>query len=319
MQQSKRITVFGGSGFIGRCVVQALLREMPQAVITIPTRDPEQAKHCKPAGNVGQVTLLPASIHREEDVARAVAGANIVINLCGILYEKGRSRFTRVHTDAAERIAKAAKAAGVEKLIHISALGVDKSPYSAYARSKFAGEKAVTEAFPKATILRPGVVFGPGDNFFNQFARMARLSPVMPLIGGGHTRFQPVYVGDVANAVLAACRSSESAGKTYELAGPDVVSFREILEFICRETGHHRPFITLPFTIASMMGFFGQFLPRPPLTEDQVRLLKQDNILAKNAKNNLEALGITPRSLYIVVPEYLAQYRAGGPLAALPA
>ncbi|MBN8532182.1 MAG: complex I NDUFA9 subunit family protein [Alphaproteobacteria bacterium] len=304
-----RITVFGGSGFLGHYVV----RELAEAghTVTIACRDPEGAKDLRTAGAVGQVVPVYANLRKPEDIKRTIANSHAVVNLVGVLYSRGKQRFSALHAQGAEKLAQAAKEAGVQRLIHISALGVDKATRSTYARTKLAGEKAVLAAFPEATILRPSVVFGPEDNFFNQFACMARLSPFLPLIGGGKTRFQPVYAGDVGKAVLACLERPESKGKTYELAGPETFTFRQILEYVLKTTRRRRILLPLPLGLASMIGAFGELLPVPPLTRDQVTLLETDNV-TQESMPGLGELGITPTGVESVVPEYLARYRAPG-------
>ncbi len=303
--QNQLVTIFGGTGFLGRYIC----RELAQAgyQINIVSRSVERAKRCKPAGSVGQVHGTSGSIHSDEDVANAVKHADIVINLCGILYESGKQTFDAVHHRAAERIAKACTKAGVQTFIHISALGVDHAPQSAYARSKAAGEKAVLKAFPNAVILRPGIVFGAEDAFFNRFASLGRFLPLMPLIGGGKTKFQPVYVGDVADAVLAAITQPKARGNLYELGGSEVLTFKEILDFIAQCTKRKFHYFTLPFWAARLQGAALGLLPKPPLTRDQVRLLETDNVVQPKAKT-LATLGIKPTSIERIVPNYLTRY-----------
>jgi NADH dehydrogenase len=304
-----RVTVFGGTGFLGRYVVRELARR--GALIRVISRDPQAALELKTFGYVGQITLEYGSLLREDDVQRAVANSDAVVNLVGILYERGRQRFASVQAQGAERIAKAAAQAGVKRLVHISALGVDRVPSSKYARTKLAGERAVQAAFPAATILRPSVVFGAEDQFFNRFASLATISPFMPLIGGGKTRFQPVYAGDVAQAVVASLCCTRAPGRVYELGGPTVQSFHEILTWIMNETGHRRPFLSLPFAVAGLVGAFAEWLPVPPLTRDQVRLLKADNVVSA-PEDTLQALGVEPRCYSLIMPEFLHRYRKGG-------
>ncbi len=302
-------TVFGGSGFIGRYVVARLAQA--GFIVRVAVRDPEAALFLKPMGGVGQVVPVSCDVTRPAAIATAVAGAAVAVNLVGILFEARGNTFAGVQAEAPGRIAAAAAAAGVRRLVHLSAIGADAEGESAYARSKAAGETAVRAAFPTATILRPSIVFGPEDAFFNRFAAMARMSPVLPLIGGGTTRFQPVYVGDVADAVMAALERPEAEGKTYELGGPTVYTFRELLAFILASTGQCRCLVPLPWGLAALQGRLGEFLPRPPITRDQVKLLRRDNVVAEGAAG-LAALGITPTPLEAVVPGYLARYRPPG-------
>lgn len=307
-------TVFGGSGFIGGAVVKRLAQSAlgtAELTIEIPTRHTVKAGKLRPLGSVGQIVPVPCRITDPAQVAGAVRQSDIVINLVGVLYEKGASTFERMHVEVPQMIAAAARDAGVKHLVHVSALGADPQGPSRYARSKGRGEAAVRAAFPDAVILRPSIVFGPDDGFFNLFGRMAQLSPVLPLIGGGQTRFQPVYVGDVAEAVLSALTQPEARGKTFALGGPRTYSFEELLRLILRETGQRCTFAHIPFGMAHLQGLFGEFLPKPPLTRDQVEQLKRDNVVEPGALT-LEALGITPTALEAILPTYMEQYRPGG-------
>lgn len=303
------VTVFGGSGFIGRYVVQHLARAGWQVRVAV--RRPNEALFLKTSGDVGQVTPMAANIRDERSVAAAVAGADAVVNLVGILYQSGKQSFDAVQAKGAARLAAAAKAAGATRFVQISAIGADPASDALYAQSKAAGEQAVKLAFPGATILRPSIVFGAEDDFFNRFARLAMMSPALPLIGGGHTKFQPVFVGDVAAAVEAALGDIDTQGRTYELAGPRVYTFRALMELLLKEIGRCRLLLPLPFALASLKAAFLQLLPIPPLTIDQVRLLKRDNVASANAPG-LKDLGITPTTLESVLPGYLDQYRPLG-------
>jgi NADH dehydrogenase len=300
-------TVFGGSGFIGRYVVANLARD--GWMVRVAVRRPDEALFLKTAGAVGQVTPLAANVRDRPSVARAVAGADVVINLVGILHEGGRQKFQAVQAEGARTIAEEAARAGVQHLVHISAIGADAKSDSSYARTKAEGEAAVRQAFPTATILRPSIVFGLEDGFFNRFAKMAQLSPALPLIGGGKTRFQPVYVGDVAEAVVKAIETPAAAGQTYELAGPKIYSFAELMRLLLHEIGRKRLLMPLPFPIASLMGAAMQCLPMPQLTLDQVRLLKRDNVPSAGSAG-LTDLGIAPTSVEAIIPTYLDRYRA---------
>lgn len=303
------VTVFGGSGFLGRHTVRALARAGWR--IKVATRHPNSAFFLRPLGSVGQIDFVKCDVADAEQVARAVKGANAVINLTGILFEKGQT-FEEVQADGAANVAKAAAEAGASALVHVSAVGADAEFDAHYAVSKAEGEQAVREAFPKAVILRPSLIFGPEDGFFNKFARMARILPGLPLIGGGRTRFQPVFVGDVAQAILAGL--SRQDGRTYELGGPTIYSFKELMQLILREIGRKRMLVPLPFGIASLKAMFLQILPNPLLTMDQVRLLKRDNVVSVTAPG-LSDLGIVPTSVEAVVPSYLWRYRAKGEYA----
>lgn len=298
-----RVVVFGGSGFIGRHIVPRLART--GAEIVVPSRHPGQVASLRLAGEVGQIVPVAIDTGSDASVAAAVAGADAVINLIGILAPGRGNGFDAVQHQAAARIARAAKAAGARTFVQMSAIGADPASDSAYAASKGAGEAAVRMAFPDAVILRPSIVFGPGDGFFQRFGRMARLLPFLPLIGGGHTRFQPVYAGDVADAVMAALTDPACAGRTYELGGPRAYSFRELLEYICRQAGvPGRWLLPLPFPIATIQAAFMELLPGKPLTRDQVRLLKRDNVVSGTLPG-LADLGIVPTAVELVVPTYL--------------
>lgn len=300
------VTVIGGSGFIGRYVVEQLAHH--GCLIRVAVRRPDRALFLKTAGDTGQITPIAVNIRDQKSIDAVVVGSHAVINLVGILYQAGAQRFATVQAEGAGRVARAAKAAGATQLVHISAIGADPASSAAYARSKAAGEQAVRAAFPEATILRPSIVFGPEDNFFNRFAAMAMVSPVLPLIGGGRMRFQPVYVGDVARAVIAALLRPDAAGQIYELGGPHIFSFRQLIEIMLRTIDRRRCLISLPFALASLQGALLQNLPVPPLTLDQVRLLKRDNIADPKAKG-LADLDVTATTLDSVLPSYLDRYR----------
>ena len=310
------VTVFGGSGFVGRYVVQRLAKH--GWIVRVAVRHPDRALFLKPMGAVGQIVPLAASLHHRESLRIAVTGADAVVNLVGILAERGRQTFSAVHAEGAGAVAAAAKAAGVGTLVQMSALGADPAAAAQYARTKAAGEQAVRAAFPSAGIVRPSIVFGPEDDFFNRFAGMSRFSPALPLIGGGKTRFQPVYVGDVASAIARLVEDQAVAGKTYELGGPRIYSFRELLEFILHEIGRRRLLVPLPFALARLQALCLEIpprlipvLPAPPLTRDQVRLLERDNVVSAGALT-LADLGIQPAAVEMLVPGYLARYRPGG-------
>jgi NADH dehydrogenase len=306
------VTVFGGSGFIGRYVVRRLAREGWQVRVAV--RRPDQALFCKTAGHVGQVTPVAANIRDAASVRAAVSGAAAVVNLVGILFQAGPQRFDAVHAQGAATIATASAAAGVRALAHVSAIGADPQSPAAYARSKAAGEAAIGKAFPAATIFRPSIVFGPEDGFFNRFAKMALLAPALPLIGGGTTRFQPVYVLDVAEAISRAIENPAAyGGKIYELGGPRIYSFRELMTVMLAEIGRKRWLCSMPFALASLQGAVLQAIPfiQPPLTVDQVKLLKRDNVVGPQAAG-FKSLGITPTALEPILPTYLDRYRPHG-------
>ncbi|MGC8524716.1 MAG: complex I NDUFA9 subunit family protein [Acidibrevibacterium sp.] len=308
MTTRKVATVFGGAGFIGRYVVKRLAQR--GVVVRIGSRDPDKALFLKPMGAVGQIVPLYAPLNDEKSVARAVEGADMVINLVGLLTERRPGDFARAHAEGAERVATLARAAGVRGLVHVSAIGADPASPSRYAATKGEGEARLRAAFPTATILRPSVVFGPEDEFFNRLGRIALLSPIMPVIAGG-TRMQPVYVGDVADAIMVALENPDAAGGIYELGGPRVWQFREIVEYVVKVTGRRRKLIALPMALVALGAALAEHLPGKPLTRDQLLLLARDNVVAPGAPD-LATLGITPTPVELVVPEYLRLYRRGG-------
>jgi uncharacterized protein YbjT (DUF2867 family) len=310
------VTVFGGSGFVGRAVVRALCKRDYR--IRVAVRRPELAGHLQPLGKVGQIHAVQANLRYPASVEAAMRDADVAVNLVGILAPSGAQTFDAVHADGAGIVAKTAAAAGA-RMVHVSSIGANANSTSHYARSKAAGEEAVLSAVPSATILRPSVVFGPEDEFTNRFASLAQMSPVLPLIGGGATKMQPVYVGDVASAVADAVDGKTKAGATYELGGPEVLSMREIMEIILSATGRHRMLVSLPFGLAKLQALLLQFAPAPlQLTPDQVELLRSDNVVseaAKAANLTLEGLGIAPDTLEGVAPQYLWRFRKSGQFA----
>src|SRR5882724_8759075 len=307
------VTVFGGSGFLGRNVVRALAKRGYR--IRVAVRRPELAGHLQPAGRVGQIHAVQANLRYPASVEAAMRDSDVAINLVGILAQSGPQSFDAVQAKGAETIAKAAAAAGA-RMVHVSAIGADEKSTSHYARAKASGEKAVLASLPSAVIMRPSIVFGPEDQFTNRFAALARMSPVLPLIGGGLTKLQPVYVGDVATAVADAVDGKTKAGATYELGGPEVLTMREIMEIILATTERHRMLVSLPFGLAKLQALFLQFAPGPlKLTPDQVELLRSDNVVsdaAKAAGLTLEGLGVAPDSLGAIAPQYLWRFRAAG-------
>lgn len=314
MLREKMITVFGGSGFVGRYVVRRLVKAGYR--VRVATRRPHLAYELKPMGAVGQIQLVQANLRNKASIARAVEGASGVINLVGILFQSGRQSFQGLQAQGAKAIAEAAKAEGIDRFVQISAIGADPEGDSLYAQTKAAGEQAVRETIPEAVILRPSIVFGPEDEFFNKFADMARFVPALPLIGGGQTRFQPVYVDDVAEAVLASLESDEAKGQVYELGGPQIYTFKELMAFILTTIRRRRLLVPVPFLAAGGLGLAGEAsgkLPfvEPFLTRDQVKLLKSDNVVSDDART-LTDLGVEAETIEAIVPSYLYRYRKGG-------
>jgi uncharacterized protein YbjT (DUF2867 family) len=306
------VTVFGGSGFLGRHVVRALANRGYR--IRVAVRRPELAGFLRPMGRVGQINTVQANLRYPQSIAGALRDADLAVNLVGILFERGAQRFDAVQSVGAEAVALAAKSAGA-RLVHVSAIGADAKSPSHYARSKAEGERRVLVAQPAATIMRPSIVFGPEDDFFNRFAALARIAPALPLVGGGHTRFQPVFVGDVAQAIAKAVDGETKPATIYELGGADVRTFRELMEFVLVTTGRRRLLVPVPFEIMKFQAAFAQFLPKPPITPDQVELLKSDNVVSPEARNEgrtLEALSIIPETISAVVPSYLWRFRKTG-------
>lgn len=306
--EARQVTVFGGSGFLGRHVVRALAKKGWR--IKVATRHPNRAFFLRPSGQVGQIGFVKCDVAEPEDVAKALLGSHAAVNLTGILFQRGQS-FEAVHADGAKNIAEAAARLGLRALVHVSALGADSESHSHYAQTKAQGEKNVAGAFAAATILRPSLLFGPEDQFFNRFADLARFLPALPLIGGGRTRFQPVFVGDVAGAVVTALDDPKAQGKTFELGGPTVYSFEELMQIVLSETQRRRLLVPIPFGLAFLQAIFLQLLPNPLLTPDQVRLLARDNVVSPGA-HTIQELGIEPTTVEAEVPSYLWRFRAKG-------
>jgi NADH dehydrogenase len=307
------VTVFGGSGFVGRHVVRTLLKRGWRVRAAV--RRPDLAGHLQPLGSVGWVQPVQANVRYRWSVDRAVEGADAVVNLIGILADSGRQRFDSVHVFGARAIAEATRNAGITKLVHMSALGANPESKSEYARSKALGEAAVLETTPDATIFRPSIIFGPEDHFFNRFAGMAPYTPALPLIGGGHTRFQPVFVGDVARAFADAVEGRTKPGTVYELGGPEIKTFRECMDLMLKEIDRKRLLLPLPWPVASLLASVLQFLPGKLLTPDQLRQLRTDNVVSQAAiaeRRTLAGLGIEPTSLAAILPSYLVRFRPHG-------
>jgi len=306
------VTVYGGSGFLGRHVVRALAKRNYR--IRVAVRRPELAGFLQPLGRVGQIHAVQTNLRHAPSVNAAARDAQVLINLVGILFERGRQRFDAIHTYGAEQVALAASAHGAH-LVHVSAIGADEKAASAYARSKANAEQLVLSAQPSTTIMRPSILFGPEDDFFNRFAALARFSPALPLIGGGLTRFQPAFVGDVATAVANAVDGKARPGTIYELGGPDVRTFKELMQFVLATIERKRLLVPLPFFLAKLQATFLQYLPKPLLTPDQVELLRTDNVVSQSAESDgrtLRGLGIEPEPIEAIVPSYLWRFRKTG-------
>lgn len=304
----RRATVFGGSGFIGRQIVRRLAKQ--GAVVRVAVRDPERAMFLKPMGAVGQIAPVYADVRSEKGVAAAIDGVDAVFNAVSLGVQSRRNRFADVHVRGARNVARATASAGIGKLVHLSGLGADAASDSAYVASRGHGDAAVREAAPFATILRPSVVFGPGDYFFTTLATLARVSPVLPLFAGGSARLQPVYVGDVADAAIKALQGT-AAGQTFELGGPATYTYRELIELLLKVVNRRRMLVTVPERVALFIAAFTSLLPKPPLTRDMVKLAVADNVVAPGAAG-LEALGIAPTSLELILPTYMDRHRRGG-------
>ncbi len=307
------VTLIGGSGFVGRNIVRALAKKGYR--VRVACRRPDLAGHLQPLGNLGQIQMVQANVRYPKSLEAACRDSDTVINLVGLLANSGRQTFDACHVFGAEACARAAKAAGARAFIQISAIGAELEAEANYARTKAEGEQAVQAAFPGAVIVRPSIVFGPGDGFFNRFGGMARISPVLPLIGGGATKFQPVFVGDVADAVTAIVEGKGEAGQIYELGGPEVLTFKQLLEFVLETTHRSRLLIPVPFALAKLKAMFLQLLPYAPLTVDQVKLLEHDNVVSEAAQaenRTLEGLGVTPEGIEAIVPGYLGRFRPRG-------
>jgi len=306
------VTVFGGSGFLGRHLVRALANR--QYLVRVAVRRPELTGHLQPLGRVGEIHAVQANVRFPQSVEAAVRNADVVVNLVGILFERSRQRFDAVQAEGAETVARAAAAAGA-RMVHVSAIGAEEHSSSHYARSKAEGERRVAAALPQAVIVRPSIVFGTEDEFFNRFAAIARISPVLPLPGRGHTRFQPVFAGDVAEAIAKTVDGEAKPGTIYEFGGPDIRTFKELMEFLLATIERRRLLVPVPFALMKLQAAFLQYLPMPPLTPDQVELLKPDNVVSAAAHEQgrtLEGLGIIPNSMGAIVPDYLWRFRKAG-------
>ncbi|MGB7010285.1 MAG: complex I NDUFA9 subunit family protein [Pseudolabrys sp.] len=306
------ITVYGGSGFLGRHVVRALAKRNYR--IRVAVRRPELAGFLQPLGRVGQIHAVQTNLRHASSVEMAARDAQVLVNLVGILFERGRQRFDAVHAYGAEQVALAANAHGA-RMVHVSAIGADANSSSVYGRSKANAEHLALAAQPSTTIMRPSILFGPEDDFFNRFAALARISPALPLVGGGLTRFQPVFVGDVASAIADAVDGKTRPGTVYELGGPDVRTFRELMQFVLTTIERKRLLVSLPFVMARAQAAFLQYFPKPMLTPDQVEMLRSDNVVSQAATSEartLQGLGIDPSPIEAIVPSYLWRFRKTG-------
>lgn len=320
------VTVFGGTGFIGAQTVRALAKS--GARVRVAVRNPGRGYRLRMLGDVGQIQIVQANVRNEASIARALEGAQACVTLAGVLYSSARQTFHAVHVEGPAAVARAARARKIGRHVHMSALGADAASPSEYARSKAEGEQAVRDILPTAVVIRPSIVFGAEDHFFNRFGALAGVSPVLPLIGGGETRFQPVYVADVAAAIARAVTDPDAAGRTYELGGPGVHSFRALMEMVNAVTYRHRMLLNVPWPAARLIGAVGDLqawvkggvglVPAPMLTRDQVELLKVDNVVSDGAAG-LTALGVTPTAMEAILPTYMYRYRKGGQFAVEPA
>jgi NADH dehydrogenase len=308
---ARQITVFGGSGFLGRYVVRGLAKKGWR--IKVATRRPNRAFFLRPMGQVGQIGFVKCDVADPDQIAHALAGSQAAVNLAGILFQRGQT-FQDVHVDGPEAIAKEAARLGLRAFVHVSAIGADAESEAHYAATKGEGEKRVREAFPHAIIMRPSLLFGPEDQFFNRFAEMARFLPALPLIGGGRTKFQPVFAADAASAIVTALDDPHAQGRTYELGGPTIYTFRQLMEIMLGVIERKRILVPLPFWLAFLKSIFLQLMPKPLLTPDQVRLLRNDNVVSPTA-HTLKDLGITPTTVEAEIPNYLWRYRAKGEYA----
>ncbi|MBT8472740.1 MAG: complex I NDUFA9 subunit family protein [Marinicaulis sp.] len=315
----KLAVVFGGSGFVGRNVVRELARRGWR--VRVGVRRPHLAQFLRPMGAVGQIQLSQVNLRHQPSVAAAMEGADAVINLVGIMYQEGAQSFQSVQSAGAEIISRLASDAGASNLVHVSAIGADAESESLYARTKGEGENAARKYFRDATIVRPSIVFGPEDKFFNKFATMATMSPALPLIGGGKTKFQPIYVDDLADAICAMLETGTAKRRTYEIGGPTIYSFRKLMELMLSEIGRQRLLAPVPFPVASMLGMFGEIVGRAPfiepiLTRDQVKLLRRDNVVSSSSDiGTIDELGIDPKSVEAILPTYMVPYRRYGQFA----
>ena len=306
---TKLVTIFGGSGFLGRHIVRALANDGWR--IRVAVRRPNNANFLTTMGRVGQIQLLKANVRDDDAVRGALKDADAAINLAGILYQTGRQRFDSIHVEGATRVARLSAELAVPRLLHVSSLGAHTESRAKYAKTKAEGERSVRELYPTATIFRPSAVFGPEDDFFNKFAWLARMSPVLPVIGGGGTRLQPVFVGDVSQAAARVLQEPSTVGEIFELGGPEIMTLREIMELVLKVTHRKRMLLPLPFALARIQGAVLGILPKPLITLDQVRLLERDNVVSEGARGFRE-LAITAEAAEAIIPSYLWRFRKQG-------
>ncbi len=304
-----RITVFGGHGFLGRYVVQRLARA--GHLVRVAVRHSTQANFLRPMGNIGQITPVDCDLKNAQSVKLALTGVDAAINLVGILSERGRQTFRAVHDEAVHTLVDQAQAARLEQLIHVSAIGAAPDSAAAYARTKAAGEAHVRQSQLNWTIIRPSVIFGPEDQFLNFFAKLAMMTHALPLIGGGQTRLQPVYVADVADCILACLGAPQVYQQIYELGGPQVFTFKQLLEQLLKWIHRDAWFVPIPFAVAQVMGYVNALLPKPLITADQVKLLRYDNVVTGQCPG-FEAFGISPKAVEVIAPNYLQRYQRMG-------
>ena len=309
MQNNQQIAVFGGGGFLGRHLIRELTKQNYR--IKIATRNPYLKGYLRPLGNPGQIELIKTNIFNIEDVKKVLRNCDYVINLVGILYETKKQKFNQIHSDFPLLLSNLCNEFGIKNLVHVSALGVKEKHTSQYAQSKLQGEKNIQNIFKSSVILRPSIVFGPEDKFFNTFASYARISPFLPLIGGGRTKFAPVYCVDVGKSIVKSLELKNSKPKIYELGGPKNYSFRELIEILLREIKKKRLLINVPFNIAKFQSYFFQMLPKPILTMDQVELLKYDNVISGDYPG-LQDLGIEGKTIHSILPQYIYRYKTYG-------
>ena len=307
--QNKTVCIIGGSGFIGRALVEKLARA--GARITVLTRNAVRSKNLKPVGDVGQITVMSGDALLDDDLVRAIQSADYIVNLVGIFHPSGKQNFENAQAELPQRIAQIAEQAEVTKIVQISAIGADLNAASAYYRTKAEGERGLLRQAPNSTILRPSIVFGPGDGFFDRFARMAMIAPALPLLAGGNTKFQPVFVGDVAESIIYCLSNSQTDGQIYELGGPSIYSFKELLVYTLSAIGKKRALIPVPILAMQVPAAMASILPNPPITRDQLRMLDTDNIVNENMLD-ITSFGITPQPIEAHVPNYLSCYRQGG-------